>query len=37
MAEEYWKSSPFGIDSFFAPGWDEKQKEDREKREAKKK
>ncbi|MDD2476571.1 MAG: hypothetical protein PHI32_11745 [Dysgonamonadaceae bacterium] len=35
MAEEYWKDSPFGKDSIFAPGWDEKQKEEREKRDKK--
>ena len=28
MAEEYWKTSPFGADSYFAPGWDEKQKQE---------
>lgn len=30
MAEEYWESTPFGKDSYFAPGWDEKQKEERQ-------
>ena len=29
MAEEYWKTSLFGADSYFAPGWDEKQRERR--------
>ena len=27
MAEEFWKTSPFGEDSIFAPGWEEKQKQ----------
>ncbi|MBW7867561.1 MAG: hypothetical protein H3C31_04455 [Brumimicrobium sp.] len=27
MAEEYWKSSPFGEDSIFHPSWEEKQKQ----------
>jgi|AntAceMinimDraft_16_1070373.scaffolds.fasta_scaffold03752_5 hypothetical protein len=27
MAEEFWKTSPFGEDSIFAPGWVEKQKQ----------
>lgn len=26
MAEEYWKSSPFGEDSIFHPSWEEKQR-----------
>lgn len=26
MAEEFWKSSPFGVDSIFYPSWEEKQK-----------
>jgi hypothetical protein len=26
MAEEFWKTSPFGENSIFAPGWDDKQK-----------
>lgn len=29
MAEEYWKSSPFGEDSIFAPGWEANQKQAR--------
>lgn len=29
MAEEFWKSSPFGKDSIFHPSWEEKQKEKR--------
>lgn len=29
MAEEFWKTSPFGEDSIFAPGWEEKQKQER--------
>lgn len=29
MAEEFWKTSPFGEDSIFHPSWEEKQKEAR--------
>ena len=29
MAEEFWKTSPFGEDSIFAPSWEEKQSDSR--------
>jgi|AntAceMinimDraft_17_1070374.scaffolds.fasta_scaffold04247_2 hypothetical protein len=36
MAEEFWKSSPFGEDSIFHPSWEEKQKLARLERESQK-
>lgn len=35
MAEEYWKSSPFGKNSVFHSSWDKRQKEERDNREKK--
>ncbi len=34
MADEYWKSTPFGKGSFFHPEWDDKQKDARQNYEA---
>lgn len=36
MAEEFWKSSPFGEDSIFHPSWEEKQRLARQEREEQK-